>query len=302
MCIYKIANKVIQKFFNYAFKIKWNIGFITNSLDDILSDKPITIKIMSHKCNTSWFADPFIYDVTENYIILLVEEYYYPINRGRIARLFVDIKSFELIKKETVLEINSHLSFPSIFRFGNKTFIYPENSKMSRLCIYEYDFMTNNCKKIKDISNEPLTDAIITTALPDCQLFTTRLPNPNDNELLLYKYEKETFIFQKKIVFSSKIARNGGLWFSYKGNLYRPAQDCNEKYGGAIIIQRVLYKNNDIEFHPIRRIESNIPNYILGCHTFNSYKSVNVIDIQGYRNPKLAKTLIFLINVKRKIF
>lgn len=39
--------------------------------------------------------------------------------------------------------------------------------------------------------------------------------------------------------FGEPIARNAGAWFTYRGEIYRPAQDSAVRYGHKLVIQRV---------------------------------------------------------------
>lgn len=103
--------------------VKWTVGFIENDLDSIIVGDFINIHWIRHSYTDRWFADPFILDVTENEIILLCEEYYYPIKRGRIAKLVIDKKTRELKECQVVLELDTHLSFPAIFRKGDDVYI-----------------------------------------------------------------------------------------------------------------------------------------------------------------------------------
>src|SRR5574344_1914204 len=69
---------------------RWNIGFISNDLNSIMLGEPIKVNWLKHYYKDSWFADPFILDVTDEEIIVLVEEWYKPIKRGRISKLTID--------------------------------------------------------------------------------------------------------------------------------------------------------------------------------------------------------------------
>ena len=112
----------MNPFRKYAYSNVWNLGFIRESLDEILyTEHSLTVDYMRHDFKDRWFADPFILDVTDKYIYVLVEEYYRKIRRGRIAKLTVNRDGFILEKSETVLELDTHLSFPAILRCGDKT-------------------------------------------------------------------------------------------------------------------------------------------------------------------------------------
>ena len=117
----------------------WNIGFVENTLDEVIDGKSLKINWLKHDCKDRWFADPFILDVTDDKIYVLVEEYYYPHKRGRLAMLTVDRASNTLLKVDTILELDSHLSFPAIIRRDGKILVYPENFKGGGLKLYELD-------------------------------------------------------------------------------------------------------------------------------------------------------------------
>lgn len=276
--------------------VKWTIGFIDNDLESVISGKKLNIHWIKQSYSDRWFADPFILDVTETEIILLCEEYYYPIKRGRISKLIIDKKKYELKESQVVLELETHLSFPAILRKGDIVYIYPENSKNGTLAFYQYDVRHNKCVRCEDWIEEPLTDAIFTELFGEKLIFSTKLPNQNKNILDIYHWEKDKCVELASVKFSNNIARNAGDFFMINDTVYRPAQDCNKVYGGAVILQRVM-KTSEFNFVDIRRIESSNSRYNVGCHTFNHYKGYTVIDAKGYKFPLIANTLMFLRNI-----
>jgi len=282
-------------FRKYATCNKWNIGFIEVSLETILDSKnSVTINWMKHNEKKSWFADPFILDVTENQIYVLVEELFYPIKRGRISKLTINRQTYQLEKIDVVLELPTHLSFPAILRSNGKIYIYPENSASGRLMLYEYDVSTNKCSPVEVLCEQPLTDAIVTDLFGERMIVSTKLPNPNKN--VLGFYSKGNMV--KEVSFETNVARNAGDWFCLNGKIYRPAQDCTKTYGGAVILQEVLDGcNGAVAFKDVRRFESDNPAYREGFHTFNHYLGLTVVDAKGFRYPLLNK----MFCVMRKI-
>lgn len=286
-----LKNKLLK-----LLSVKWTIGFIETDLNSILSGKVLNIHWIQHSYTDRWFADPFILDVTDNEIILLCEEYYYPIKRGRIAKLEIDKKTWKLKNSQVVLELDTHLSFPAIFRKGDDVFIYPENSENGALTSSCYNVQHNKCTKCDDLIDEPLTDAIITELFGEKLLFSTKIPVQNKNILDVYHWKDNKYAKSSSVLFSDNIARNAGDFFKIDGGIYRPAQDCNKVYGGAVILQKVT-KDTEFKFVDIRRIESDNSQYNVGCHTFNHYKGYTVIDAQGYKFPFIAKILMFLRSI-----
>ena len=100
----------------YLTATKYNIGFLDNKLKDIIQGADISVNWMKHSYKDRWFADPFILYITDEYYIVLAEEWYDPINKGRISKLVVDRHDFKLKEIKTILELDNHLSFPFIQR------------------------------------------------------------------------------------------------------------------------------------------------------------------------------------------
>lgn len=287
--------KIIRE---YLFEQHWTIGFIQEPLANILSGESYIINYVQGMPKDRWFADPFILDYNDETIQILVEEFCYKIRRGRIAKLNIDRCSLKLLDYKIILDLSSHLSFPFIQRKGDRIFISPENSESGEWTMYEYNHKTDELTKVKSVINQPLTDAIITDSFGKEQIFSTQTPNQNGNKLTVYSIEGKK---EKEILFSSNVARNAGDWFKLDETVYRPAQDCNGAYGTAVILQEVTTKGDDYHFKDVRRIESTNPMFTTGCHTFNSYKGLTVIDVHGYRRPSLFKVVKIIRKLKNRI-
>lgn len=272
---------------------KWQIGIVENSLEGIVNGEELRVQWPSNPFHDRWFADPFVLSVNGNEVTLLVEDYRYKDDRGRISRIIVDMERNSIVSCKTILD-SAHYSFPAILREQGKVFFYPEQSRQGKLELFEYCPKTETCEYVETLSDEPLTDAIIYKGV----IYSTRLPEPNGKTLKMFKWpsavqdpasqgsngfsgstrlrgvqdanalnlELETLNQPKTYVFGECIARNAGDFFEYGGKVYRPAQECNRWYGNALSIQ--LYENG--EFKEVRRIPR--------LHTLNSYQGVTVAD------------------------
>ena len=270
----------------------WTIGFVEDSIEDILSGKKPSIKWLKSSYKKGWFADPFILDVNNDEILVLVEEFLYSENKGRISLLTIDRKSYKLLAIRPLLSLNSHLSFPAIMRQENKVYVYPENGLNNTLDLYIYlDAGSQKLIYESNVMKAPLADAVITDLFRQRLMFATELPIQNKNVLNVYKPDGAQYKKVNSITLSSNVARNAGDWFEFDGTVYRPAQDCNQIYGGAVIIQRVEQTDEyTFSFKDVARIESDNKFYKLGCHTLNFYKGIAVVDAHGYRRARLKKS------------
>lgn len=289
----------LKTVYHHFTKKRWNIGFIEfTSNSELFKSAKWNIKWMKHQYSDRWFADPFILKVTSEIIELLVEEKYNKINRGRISKLVIDRKSYILKSCKTILELDSHLSFPAIFRYNDAIYIYPENSETKKLLLYSYDEESEKAILIKELLALPLTDAVIEVINDVPYLFSTRLPNQNGNILDIYVGEEwnNNYSLYQSIKFSDSIARSAGPLFKYDGSLIRPSQDCNFSYGSGLVFQKVLLENGVFSFEEIKRFYPSSWYYHLGLHTFNVKDKIAVVDGLGYCHPYCGHLLSSIRN------
>lgn len=290
---------MIKRLFNYLTRRYWTIGFVINGLDGVMNDDPIHVEWL-RTSKKFWFADPFILDVLDNEIKVLVEEM--PVgkpHKGVITLLKVNRHSFEVIEKKILLELPTHLSFPCVLREKGKIYIYPESALSGRLDVYEYNPTKETVSYYKTICDDEVWDSCMTDMFGEKLLFTAA---HNDYLLDIYKWDEYVNRFKpwKQFVSDSKNSRLGGQLFEYHGDVYYPAQDCNNGYGSALQIKKISYKDNDFSFETVKKIMSPHPKMKLGLHTMNEYKGVCVVDVLGYRNPLIGKTLSYIVGVIKK--
>lgn len=281
--------RLYDKFYHYIYEQHWALGFIEQPVVDIIENKPFIIHYVKGLPSDRWFADPFILDHDCNTIRLLVEEYCYRIGRGRIAKLIINRSDYQLLEYRIILDLPTHLSFPYIIRRGNHVFIAPENSSSGGWHLYAYNLVDDTLERIKSLSKKPLTDAVLTDFFEDNLIFSTQIPFQNGNSLSIYTTED---VLLQNCLFPSDVARNAGDWFQINQRVFRPAQDCSNCYGGSVIIQEVIRKDDgSFVFKNIRRIVSTHPAYTTGCHTFNLFNGLIVVDVHGYRRPRCVRVI-----------
>lgn len=280
---------------------KWLLGFPQNDLGEIVQGQKMDVKWVQGIPADRWFADPFILSVSESKIELLVEEYVYSIKKGRIAKLTIDRTNYSLLRNDLVLELDTHLSFPAIIREGKHIYIYPENSDASNLCLYKYNVEENSCILMEKLSDDPLADAICTSAFGGKQLLSTVVPYQNGDTLGVFLFDDNSkrYKWQYDVSFKEKIARNAGDIFLVDNRYYRAAQICNHGYGEGLSFQRLSVDDNKkIKLEEVARMYSPNPRFEIGMHTFNTYAGISVIDVKGYKHPivgRLVSKLRWLI-------
>lgn len=276
----------------------WALGFVMDGLEGVMNDDPIHVEWLKMP-KDGWFADPFILDVSDEEIQVLVEEIPAGTHKGVITLLKVDRQNYEIRSKKVVLEQPTHLSFPCVLRDNSGVFIYPESARSGRLDIYKYDPITETASFHQTICDDIVWDSCITDRFGERMLFTAA---HNDLFLDIYRWNeaRERFLPWKQIASDSKNSRMGGQLFEYQNDIYYPAQDCNNSYGSAIQIKRIDYANGRFSFETVKRIASPHPTMKLGLHTLNEYKGVVVIDVLGYRYPFWGKIVDWMVGLKKK--
>ena len=289
----------MSRLLDYIKATKYNIGFVDGSLQDIVSGQPVKVNWIRHSYKDRWFADPFILDVTDREIIVLVEEWYDPIKRGRISKLVIDKKTFHLKDLKVMIDEGFHLSFPAITRKPDGIYIQPECGLTRGLVEYKYDAEQDSFVKCAIISELPLADSVRNSLFGEDLMFSTKLPDANGKELGIYSWNASSSQYQIKDYyhFDENISRMAGNFFVCNGEIYRPAQVCLRWYGDAVSIQKVTRKDGQWYFEEVRRIYSPHPDLDLGFHTFNEYKDCIVVDALGYRRAKLCHFFKYLRSV-----
>lgn len=290
----------IRKYLNNQ---NWNIGFSRVTPEILIKNKRLPkIHWMKHSYKDRFFADPFILDSDSDFIYLLAEELIFW-EKGTIVWLKVSKTTFKLIDRQVILKSDTHLSYPHIVNYENKTFIIPENSESGKLTIYEFDNATKSLTPITPIADEPLTDATLLTYNGKHYLLATELPS-SQKDAYLYEYDASSKKFRKvqpsPIIVGDTASRMGGAFFEANGKTYRPAQDCSNGYGKALTILQVDAVEPSYAEHPIFRIEPQSWRYHLGLHTlnFDQKSGFAVVDSYGYQYPIIGRILMNIRKLK----
>jgi hypothetical protein len=291
----------------------WNVGFCFTSADDVIINKGVKdVKWLNHPYKDRWFADPFIYSVTEKEIIVFVEELLIEKPKGYLVELVINKQTMTLVNRYVLLDLSTHLSYPAFFRYEGKLYVCPENGASGKLNCYEYDEFNHKLINPICILHEALADStILQKKENEYYLITTKVPEVQE-KAYLYKscspIEKFTQVQDSPIQKNRNCSRPAGNWFYVSGLLYRPAQDCVKGYGNAVSIMQVdnmePYKEH-LEF----TIKPLSFKYNLGIHTINFFtkngESLTVVDGYGYYRPILgriyySKVIRVLIGLMKK--
>lgn len=292
---------------NYLRGSRYCIGFIVDykSFEPVDYNRIHWLDLSSYK--DGWFADPFILSADPQTIIVLAEEWYYPINHGRISRLKISRDEFRLLEVKPILQLETHLSFPYIFRENDIVYICPENEESGCVKIYEYDTVSDRLTRPVGLVNKPLMDVQIFKS--DGQYFLTGVEYSTGEQTdtrILQVYTADNLLgpYRLNQVIESEYCdkRGAGLIFEYNGKAIRPSQCCdNNEYGTAVIFNEMEIKNGVLTEREIGRIcrDKRRHNGIV-LHTFNQLDNLTAIDGWDYTHRYIGRTVEYLRKKYRK--
>ena len=281
----------------------WNIGFCEQTPEELIHDKQLKpVKWLKHPYRDRWFADPFIFRVTEDEIVVFVEECLIEHPKGRICELVIDRKSQVLKNRYLLLELDTHLSYPAFLELDGKVYVYPENGASGQLNIYEYDERSHRLINPICILCESVADATIHKIGDVFYMSATKFPKTQEN-VFLFKSSSILGPFEQvseaPFQISREYSRQGGNWFTVSSNLYRPAQDCITRYGSALSIMKSSIEEETINEELIFKLRPDNNSFNLGLHTINFERDICVIDGYGYLYPFLGR--IYYSKIFRRI-
>lgn len=290
-------NRTLRNIFPQPLKDAYYIGL----LREIEMSLPIVerytkvrwLDVRKYK-NEGWFADPFIVSVNDHVIELFAEELIYKTGRGIIVYLKVDISTCEIIEKHTMLELDTHLSFPIYIRDNGKLYVYPENYQSGTLKIYEYDESTKCLLHPRTIIEAPLLDTQIVNHEGAYYAFgviyQTGLQK-DTKKLFVYKADALLGDYQLiQVIENSHCEERGaGLIYLQDGRLIRPAQSCEGRYGKEVILYDLQSCSAGFNEKEIDRVipDRNASNGNI-LHTYNKMDGWVTIDGWRYQYPRIA--------------
>lgn len=257
----------------------WNVGIIEKSVERLLSCESYQIRWVKHRYKDRFFADPFLHKKDDKNYYILVEEFPFYTNVGRIVLLTVDRKSMRLINRKVCIEESFHLSYP--FVCGGK--IIPESYRSGKVCSYSVE---DGCKEKRIVCDFGLIDQTFLTYNGYEWIFATDKDNALSGLKIFYReIGSSDWLAHEKNPVKNDItnSRPGGHFFELNGSLYRPVQDSMERYGRRIRIMKVE-KLTPTEFEESEVFvvsADEFPPYNKGIHTFNAEDNFIVVD--GYK-------------------
>lgn len=199
------------------------------------------VRWLSSRFKVRYLADPFPWPGRSD--IILCENYDFATSVGSIHRL--GIKNGRIISEaEQNFSFSCHLSFPFLFMHEGEVYAMPESAAAQELSIFCWKETEQRWKKIATpLSGVAAADSVI---FEEGGYFWIAYTDANlgawDNLNLIYA-SSLTGSWRphaaNPVIRGLQHSRCGGTPFRKDGKLYRPAQDCTKRYGGALRIMRI---------------------------------------------------------------
>jgi len=250
-----------------------------------------------------FWADPFMVEENGVYYVF-IEELKYKEGKGYIAVIELKEDVDEPLKSQKILEKPYHLSYPFIFKLKDTYYMIPEGTANKTIELYrceEFPLKWNYCNTLME--NVIAADSTITFYQGKYWMFTMIEPEQGvtTNKDLHIFYSEDLLSNNwvahpaNPVVSNVGSARPAGNIFEDEGVLYRPSQDCSERYGWAMRLNKIITLNeNEYLEEEVVHIKPNWERNLLATHTFNKVGKLSMIDVLVKRSRFLSIFWIFL--------
>lgn len=292
---------------------QWNIGTIQEPIANVI-DQNILKKINWWTPPPAPFclADPFPIVINDN-LFVLVEKFSYLDQVGVIHAFKTDANGASSTESNQAIRFPFHLSYPNAITHNGKIFATFEAINSSEIAIYE-------CKKFPHlwiqnavIEKGKFTDPTLFEYDGRWWVFATSYDTYSEGNVSLYAWYSESGLdgnwkphLKNPIKCDIESSRSAGSPFFKNNKLYRPSQNCSQRYGQSIFINEIQILT-PTEFSE-KKIKAILPNalYPDGIHHLAGTADWTVVD--GRRDQfsvsiglnKIWRYLILQFGLNRK--
>jgi hypothetical protein len=226
-------------------------------------------------------ADPFPVEHAGRRAIL-VEEFDEPTARGVISA-FTQRVAGGWERTSNVIDTGGHASYPYPVRVGDGLYCVPETAQAGRVEAWRCGALPDRWERAHVLVEAPVVDPTVVEWNGRWWLFGTRRDRDANAELWLWSATDFAGPWKPHPLNPVKIdvtsARPAGTPFVREGALHRPAQDCSEGYGGAIVVNRVERLDElGFEETTIERLDLSTDRLGAGNHTLSFGAGLVAID------------------------
>ena len=281
---------LIQRILEKLFIRQWTIGFFRGNIKDIIRAKSFDpdIKWLPIEPFKRFFADPFFLPKRNGYYCVIAEEFSINEAYGKISLMTID-ETLQLVSNRVLLDTKNHQSYPFIFEEDNKIYVFPESGISGDLSCYEYNPEQQSLNFFGIIMNLPIVDPTILKYNNKYWLFATLRGEDSHSKLYIYFSDNLMGPYREHplnpVKNTLKSSRPAGNFIEVDGILYRPSQNCENRYGESITINKInVLDEFNFSAEPYMTVSINQANKhnkrIHSIHTINEYEDIIVVDSQ----------------------
>jgi hypothetical protein len=264
---------------------RWTVGLLPVPIEEVLQLGSIPEpRWITNQPADRYYADPFPFRCAEDRLQLIVEEFRYRNGCGRVAELEIT-RDARLLNARLRIAAPGHVSYPFILRDNGRAYCIPETAQAGRVSAYDCDRADGPWPvRAQLLDSVPAVDSTLLAHDGVWWLFCTHRGEENQTELHLFSAGDWRGPWAphplNPVKSDARSSRPAGACFVRGDTVYRPAQDCSRRYGGALAINRI------VELSPRRFREETVltlrpsPSSAWpdGVHTINALDDVTVID------------------------
>jgi len=236
-----------------------------------------------------FWADPFAVKKEGGYYVFF-EERPSVSRKGFLSVLEIDDTG--VVGEPTkVLERDYHLSYPFVFDWDGHYFMIPESAANKTVELYratQFPYRWElDCVLLKEVN---AVDATLHWFENRWWMFVNiALPGASScDELHIYHAESPRGPWlphrRNPLKSNARNSRPAGRVYIHSGDLYRPAQDCSIRYGGSIVVNKIV--RLDLDGFDEVEVGTILPDWqpnLVATHTINRVDGLTVMDAKWTR-------------------
>ena len=263
-----------------AMAAKWSIGVADVPISAFLTARAPDIRWIREWGHTRYLADPFALE-HQGTVTALVEDYDYSTHRGVISAVDLNGSS----APEVVLDTGVHASYPYLFEDDGEIYCIPETYQANEIRLYRAVEFPRRWEQVATlIEGIAALDSTVFRHDGRWWLLCTDQKDGSNSKLHVFHAQELTGPWEPHALNPVKTdirsSRPAGTPFVHEGELFRPAQDSSESYGGSITITRIdeLTPTTFSEKIVNRVLPATSGRYRDGIHTLSEVGNVTVVD------------------------
>lgn len=281
----RLKRRVSRTLEKMLFRTRWTLALTHAPVERIVAAAGIeTVRPLRGLPADRFYADPFPLRVHGRGLTILAESAALKApHKGHICTIDVSRRG-EVAQVRDALRTPEHLSFPFLLREGGDTICMPECHEAGALRAFKVgeDGWSEQARILDGVA---VVDPVLFQHDGKWWLFCGDRAHEDTTHLFLFVAEDWRGPWRphtlNPIKSDVRSSRPAGAIIAHEGALYRPAQDCSQRYGGALSMQRIKQLSETaFEEEEVFRIDPrSLGRRYLGVHTLNGMADMTVLDV-----------------------